>query len=327
MVNTPASPGTTTGPVLTSVRDIMWHTNAALLPGLLIAVYYFGFGYLQNLAIAIAAGVLFEALALRLRGREWRPQTTDGSVVLTCALIALAAPPALAPYALIIACAFAVLLAKHSYGGIGRNLFNPAMVGYAAALICFPAAFANWPVPNDGITAATALEAIKTLDGATMIDRQQPENGFGSYGGFAAEWMGLAFAAGGGYLVWRKIVAWRVSLGFLIMLLLCAALGYDNGSSTTGGSPAQHLLSGGTLLAAFFVLTDPVTHPSRAHAQWLFGALVAVLTYAIRIVGAYPDGIAFAVLLANGTTPLLNQWAARTANRTRHLSKTDEESS
>ena len=329
MVNPQPSPrpkvSTTSGTPLTNVRDIMWHTNAALVPGLVVAVYYFGLGYLQNLTIAITAGVLFEALALHLRGRDWRPQTTDGSVVLTCVLIALAAPPALSPYALIIACAFAVLLAKHSYGGIGRNLFNPAMVGYAAALICFPAAFAAWPIPNDGVTAATALEAIKTLDGTTMSDRLLAQNGFGTWGGFAAEWMGLAFAAGGGYLMWRKIVAWRVSLGFLLVLTLCAALGYDNGSSTTGGSPAQHLLSGGTLLAAFFVLTDPVTHPSRARAQWVFGALVAALTYAIRLVGAYPDGIAFAVLLANGATPLLNQWAARNTRKTQSAKNAAEE--
>lgn len=297
------------------VPSIMWHTNAALVPGIVAAVYYFGLGYLQNLFIAIVAGLIFESLALWLRGRHWQPQTTDGSAVLTCALIALAAPPFLAPFALISACAFAVLLAKHSYGGIGRNLFNPAMVGYAAALICFPAAFAIWPVPNDGVTAATALDAIKTLDGTTMIDRQTAQNGFGNWGGFGAEWIGLSFAVGGGYLVWRNIIAWRVSAGFLLALLLCAALGYDNGSSTTGGSPAQHLLSGGTLLAAFFVITDPVTHPSRTRAQWLFGALVAVLTYAIRVVGAYPDGIAFAVLLANGAVPLLNDWAVKTATR------------
>jgi len=293
----------------------MWHTNMALVPGILVATYYFGFGYLQNLGVAITAGLVFEAIALTLRGHDWQAQTTDGSVVLTCALIALAAPPSLAIFALLTACAVAVLLAKHSYGGIGRNLFNPAMVGYATALICFPAAFAAWPVPTDGVTAATALDAIKTLDGSTMIDRHTAQNGFGNWGGFGAEWMGLACAAGGGYLVWRKIIAWRVSLGFLLTLSLCAALGYDNGSSTTGGSPGQHLLSGGTLLAAFFVLTDPVTHPSRHSAQWLFGVIAAMLTYAIRVVGAYPDGIAFAVLLANGATPLLNEWAARNAHR------------
>lgn len=289
----------------------MWHTNLALLPGAIALFYYYGFGYLQNLLLALGAGVLLEASALRLRGRAWRAETLDGSVILTCALIAFAAPPALDPIALICACMFAIWLAKHAFGGIGRNLFNPAMVGYAIALICFPAAFATWPIPTDGVTAATALDAIKTLDGLTMADRRVAEYGFGRYGGFAAEQIGFAFALGGSYLVWQKIAAWRVIAGFLLLLGLCAALGYDNGSSSTGGSPAQHLLSGGTLLAAFFVLTDPVTHPSRHRAQWLFGGLVALLTYAIRVVGAYPDGIAFAVLLANGANPWLNQWAAK----------------
>lgn len=288
----------------------MWHANAALLPGALALIYYFGCGYLQNLLIAIVSGLVLEATALTVRGRAWRAPTLDGSVVLTCALIAFAAPPALAPFALVCAVVFAVLLAKHAFGGIGRNLFNPAMVGYAVALICFPAAFAAWPVPTDGVTTATALDAIKTLDGLTMADRRLAEYGFGRYGGFAAEQIGGAFALGGVYMLWRKIMAWRVCAAFLLMLSLCAAFGYDNGSSTTGGSIAQHLLSGGTLLAAFFVLTDPVTHPSRQRAQWAFGALVAVLTYTIRVYGAYPDGIAFAVLLANGASPGLNQWAA-----------------
>ena len=288
----------------------MWQTNMVLLPGTAVLTYFYGLGFLQNLLIAIPTGFALEIFALRLRGRAWKAPALDGSITLTCALIALAAPPALSPVALIFAVGCAVLLAKHAFGGVGRNLFNPAMVGYALALISFPAAFAVWPIPTDGVTAATALDAIKTLDGQTMAEATLADYGFGRYGGYAAEQAGLVFALGGAYLVWKKLAAWRVIAAFLFTLGACAAFGYDNGSSTTGGSPAQHLLSGGTLLAAFFVLTDPVTHPSRYLAQWWFGALAAVLTYAIRTVGAYPDGIAFAVLLANAANPMLNQWAA-----------------
>ena len=295
--------------VLNGIGKVMWQANLALLPGFAVLLYFYGMGYLQNFIIAVAAGIVFEALALFLRGSDWRRLSLDGSVVLTCGLIALAAPPALSVVALLTAVATAVLLAKHAFGGLGRNLFNPAMVGYAVALVSFPAAFAIWPVPADGVTTATALEALKSLDGLTFDELHRADYGFGHYGGYGAENAGFAFLVGGAYLLWKKLAAWRVSAAFLLTLALCAALGYDNGSSTTGGSVGQHILSGGTLLAAFFVLTDPVTHPSQTWAQWWFGALAALLTYAIRTIGAYPDGIAFAVLLANAASPLLNQLA------------------
>jgi len=301
----------------------MWQANLALLPGFTVLLYFYGSPYLQNYLIACVAGITLEAITLLLRNREWRAPVLDGSVFLTCGLIALAAPPGISIIALLTAVATAVLLAKHAFGGIGRNLFNPAMVGYAVALVSFPAAFAIWPVPADGVTTATALEALKSLDGLTYDELRQARFGFGSYGGYGAEQAGLAFAAGGLYLVWKNLAAWRVSCAFVLTLGTCAVLGYDNGSSRSFGSPGQHLLSGGTLLAAFFVLTDPVTHPSQHWGQWMFGALVAVLTYAIRIFGAYPDGIAFAVLLANAASPVLNQltmsweqtWASRQERR------------
>ena len=292
------------------IGKVMWQVNLALLPGFAVLLYFYGAGYLQNLLVAVIAGIGIEALGLFLRGRDWQRTSLDGSVVLTCALIALAAPPAISSIALLTAVATAVLLAKHAFGGLGRNLFNPAMVGYAVAVVSFPSAFAIWPIPTDGVTTATALETLKSLDGLTYDELHQANYGFGRYGGYGLEQAGIAFALGGAYLVWKKLAAWRVSTAFLLTLGFCAVAGYDNGSSTTGGSPQQHLLSGGTLLAAFFVLTDPVTHPSRTSAQWWFGALAAVLTYAIRTVGAYPDGIAFAVLLANATSPVLDQLAA-----------------
>ena len=146
-------------------------------------------------------------------------------MVLTAALIALAAPPAISGGVLIVAVASAVLLAKHAFGGLGRNLFNPAMVGYALALISFPVAFAAWPVPTDGVTAATALEALKSLDGLTYAELHQADYGFGRYGGYGAEQAAMAFAAGGGYLVWKKLAAWRVCAAFLLTLGICAVLG------------------------------------------------------------------------------------------------------
>jgi electron transport complex protein RnfD len=290
-----------------SLQGIMWRTNAALVPGIVCTLAFYSSGYLWNIGLALALGVSLEAAALRLRGIAVVAALSDGTATLTCLLIALACPPGASPYVILIACTVALPIAKHLYGGLGHNLFNPAMAGYASALVCFPAEFTQWPIPTDGTTAATALDSLKTLQGQTMFDRVQPINGFGTYGGYAVEWLAVAFAVGGAYLMWQRIIAWRVVGGFLIMLIVCAALGYDNGSSASGGSPAMHLLSGGTLLAAFFVLTDPVTHPGRPRGQWLFGIMVAIIVYAVRRFGAYPDGIAFAVLLANAVTPLLDR--------------------
>ena len=290
-----------------TLPGMMWRTNAALLPGLLTASLFFGFGYLTNLIIACAFGLAFEAVALALRKQAIVPALRDGTALLTCALIALACPPGVSPLVLGIACAVAILVAKHLYGGLGANLFNPAMAGYAFALVSFPTAFTEWPIPVDGTTAATALDSLKTLSGDTLANRWTLANGFGSYGGYGTEWIGFAFTCGGAYLWWRGIIAWRVSLAFIAALSLCAGLGYDNGSSISGGSANLHLLAGGTGLAAWFVLTDPVTHPANPRAQWVFGILCGVVVYLIRLYGAYPDGIAFAVLLANGANPLLDR--------------------
>ena len=300
-----------------TLPGIMWRTNAALLPGLLVACIYFGVGYLSNLVIACGVGLALEASWLRLRNQDVARALGDGTAVLSCALIALACPPATSPLVLGVAVTVAIILAKHLYGGLGRNLFNPAMTGYAFALVSFPAAFTNWPVPIDGITQATALDSLKTLSGETLANRWTLENGFGAWGGYGTEWMALAFSIGGAYLWWREIIAWRVSVGFVAVLALCAGLGYDNGSSVSGGSANLHLLSGGTLLAAWFVLTDPVTHPANPRAQWAFGALCAICVYLIRRYGAYPDGIAFAVLLANSANPLLDRLLPPHPSKTR----------
>ncbi len=296
---------------------IQWQVCLALVPGAAVLTVFFGWGVLQNLVVAILASLATEAACLALTGEEYptlRRRLSDGSAILTAMLIALALPPGCSVSVLIIACALALGLGKHAYGGIGQNLFNPAMVGYAAVLVSFPAALATWPsLTNavDGLSGATLLSSLTNERGLTLAELAAGDFGVGQFGGVGVEWAALAFAATGLVLAWRRTLAWRVPAGMLLTLTIAGFIGFDGGSSNSLGSPMIHLFSGGTMLAAFFVVTDPVTHPSSARGQWLFGVLVGLLTYMIRSYAAYPDGIAFAVLLANCATPWLNRTLAR----------------
>lgn len=288
-----------------STARIMWTVCAALLPGVAVLGCFYGAGYLWNLAWAWPLACLFDGLGAWARGR--RIDLRDGAATLTALLLALTLPPSAPWHVIAIAAAGATLLAKQLYGGLGHNIFNPAMVGYAIVLISYPLALAAWPPVLDGHTGATALTAFKYREGLTAAEAFQRNPAFGRFGGYGWEWANLAFAAGG-LALWRmRLIAWRVVAGFLATLIVLAALFHDGGSSTSAGSPLLHLLSGGTLLAAFFVITDPVTHPGSQPGQWLFGSLTAAIAFGIRVWGAYPDGIAFAVLIGNAATPLIDR--------------------
>jgi electron transport complex protein RnfD len=208
----------------------------------------------------------------------------------------------------------ALALGKHVYGGPGNNVFNPAMVGYALVLVSFPAALDQWPQARwlpaadaDGLTGATALTEFKYRGAATVSDLWREANGFGLLGALGHEWVSLAFLAGGLVLFQRRMAAWRPAAAMLLTLVVLGLAGYDGGSSSSLGSPAYHLFSGATLLAACFVATDPVTHPTSRRGQWLFGMVVGLITWCVRAWGNYPDGIAFAILLGNALTPYLDR--------------------
>ena len=283
----------------------MLRTGAALVPAVVAATYCFGPGVLVNLAVTVGAGVAMESGWVWARFRTL-DAVKDGSTPVTCALIAVAVPPALAPGILVFAAAMAVLLAKQFYGGIGKNVFNPAMVGYAAALVAFPVHFSDWGADWDALTGATALDAFRFRGGATVAEVWRPP-AFGVVGAHGFEIVNAAALAGGLYLCVTRIANWRMPVAVLGALGACAALGYDNGSSESLGSPLFHWFSGGTMIVAFFVATDPVTSPSSPRAQWVFGIAIGVLVFLIRSFGGYPDGIAFAVLLANLAAPALDK--------------------
>jgi len=290
-----------------NTRQVMGWVLAALTPGIMLSTWFYGSGYLAGAALAITFGLLVEATLLRLQARPVRQALGDGSALVTCTLLVLALPPGVPWYVLCTAVLAALGLGKHLYGGLGNNPFNPAIVGYAVVLVSFPAALANWPTPTDGLTGATALTSFKYREGLTVADVWQAELGFGTLGGYPAEWINLAFLAGGLVLVARRLVAWRIPAALLLTLGVLALLGYDNGSSKSLGSPFYHWFSGGTMLAAWFFATDPVTHPASIRGQILFGCLIAGIAFAIRAIGSYPDGIAFGILLANACSAWLDR--------------------
>jgi len=302
---------------------------ATLIPGFLLQTTLLGPGYMLNLFAAVLAGFATEVCACWMRqgfsgssGAQLLQRATgDASVWVTTVLIVLALPPNIPVGILIFAVVSGLTIGKHAYGGLGQNIFNPAMVGYAIVLVSFPAALSIWPgsiataasegastlASVDGLSGATVLESFKHRSGITVQEFWQEGHRFGLFGSRNWEWVNLAYLCGGLVLVWRGIVPWRLPLSFLLTLVLLSALGYDTGSSESLGSPALHLFSGGTMLFAFYVLTDPVTCPSSARGQILFASLIAVTAFVIRAFGAFPDGLAFAVLLGNLCTPLIDR--------------------
>lgn len=300
-VATPAALGT---------AQVMRTVLIALAPGSAAMLWYFGVGVLANIALTAACCIAFEAIALHWRGRALRPVLSDGSVLVSALLLALALPPGSGIGLIALGSAVAVLLAKHACGGFGHNLFNPAMAGYALLLVLFPAAFTHWPTPGqfDGVTGATTLEVFRQNEGQLLAAWWQahPQQ-FGAIGGRGWEWINLAFLAGGGWLLYRRIFTWHIPLALLAALGLCAALFYDNGSSASAGSPLYHWFSGATMIGAFFIATEPVTAPRGTRARLLYGALIGTLLFAIRHDGRYADGVAFATLLGNAVAPWLDR--------------------
>lgn len=322
-------------PARRSVRRVMGLVLAALLPGVLAHAWFFGPGIAIQIVIATAFALGFEAAMLRLRGKALRPFLTDLSAPLTAVLFALCLPP-LAPWWLAaIGMASAIVLAKHLYGGLGHNLFNPAMVGVAVVLLCFPREFTQWLPPSglaegaampgladslravltgelpapwrwDALAQATPLDTLRTLGnaGATLAEiRDAPL--FGDFGGRGWEWVANFFALGGLFLLWKKIIPWQVPLATLGTVVL-VTLPFWLSDPDLHPFPLQHVFSGGLVMAAFFIATDPVSGCTTPRGRLLFGAGVALVTLAIRRWGAFPDGVAFAVLLMNCLAPWLD---------------------
>lgn len=319
------------------VARVMRLVIYALVPTCVMQVVFFGPGLIVQLALAIATALAAEAIALRLRGKPVHQFVFDGSAIITAMLLALCLPP-LAPWWLVVSgTAFAILLAKHAFGGLGANPFNPAMVGYAVLLVSFPARLLQWLPPElegsqaphltfvqtfttimtghlpdalrwDAITSPTPLDALRTnLKMGMTMQETRNDAVFGGFGGRGWTWVHLATLAGGIWLLSLKIIRWHIPIAMLAALAICASLMYMVDPGIYAG-PIFHVTSGASMLGAFFVATDPISAATSDRGRLVYGAGIGVLTYVIRTWGAYPDGVAFAVLLMNAAVPLIDRY-------------------
>ena len=294
---------------------IMLWVLAACIPGIIALTVFFGWGTLINISWLCLWALLFESLVLALRKRSLSFYLKDYSALVTAVLLGLCIPPSSPWWLGIAGMFFAIVIAKHLYGGLGQNPFNPAMVAYAVLLISFPVEMTNWVTPLgveqnvDAFTGATALDFFRNERGGMLISEFWSQSSlFGSFSGIGWEWVNFGFLLGGLILLYKKIIGWQIPLAMLGSIVLLAAIFYDGGSSASGGSPLMHLFGGGTMLGAFFIATDPVTASTTPKGRIIYGALIGIVTYVIRVWGAYPDGIAFAVLLGNFAAPFIDYY-------------------
>lgn len=322
-------------PPPSTVAQVMQQVLFALLPGAAALAWFFGPGVIVQIVLASGFALLFEAAMLKLRGRPVAETLGDYSAVVTAVLFALCVPP-LAPWWIsAVAMLFAMVIAKHLFGGLGQNLFNPAMVGYVVVLISFPQEMTQWLAPRpiaewmpglgeslrailggvlpqpmgiDAITMATPLDTLKTgIDAGRYVHEISAAPVFGDFGGRGWEWCANWFALGGFYLLYRRVISWQVPVAVIgtVVLVSLPPFLFDPGSNP---SPLEHVFSGALVFGAFFIATDPVTGCASPRGRLLFGAGVGLLTLVIRRWGGYPDGFAFAVLLMNMAAPLIDRY-------------------
>lgn len=332
------------GPMTTD--RVMRLVLLATLPGIFALTAHFGFGTLVNIIWASIIALGCEALALKLRKRKIGFYLNDCSALVTAVLLGIALPPAAPLWLIAVGIAFAILLAKHLYGGMGYNPFNPAMAGYVVLLISFPVEMTTWLAPEgsfegsslglidafkaslaglsavDAHTMATTLDVFKQNNSLLVSDLWAQSPQFGRWGGSGWEWANIGFLAGGLYLLYRKVFTWHAPVSMLLSLSLMAILFYDSGSSASAGSPLMHLFSGATMLGAFFIVTDPVTSAVSLRGRIIYGAAIGVLIFLIRTWGNYPDAVAFSVLIMNFAAPFIDYY---TQPRTYGHSRSEQE--
>lgn len=327
-------------PYLTPASDvssIMQQVLYALVPAAVAHVWFFGVGFLFNLLVAVVFCVLGEALMVYLRGRDPISVLSDYTAIVTAALLAFCLPSLTPWWVTASGALFGIIVAKHLYGGLGYNIFNPAMAGYVAILVAFPLQMSIWIAPRigdidyqylsvlqtlvytvtgslpdgvgvDAISRATPLDLMQTgINNMRTVSEIRAGPLMGDFGGRGWEWIGNFTAIGGIWLLIRKIIRWHIPVGFIIGLLVPATVAYLIGPGTNP-SPGFHWFSGAAILCAFFIATDPVSAAASPRGRIIYGAGIGVFTYAIRTWGSYADGVAFAVLLMNMAVPLIDQW-------------------
>ena len=340
-----------------NINGVMLQVLLALIPGSLVMIYFFGWGILFNIILSIMFAVVLEAIALKVRKRPILPFLGDLSAIVTAWLFALTLPPLMPWWIVFVGIFFAIIVAKHLYGGIGYNPFNPAMVGFAVLIVSFPFEMSQWIQPEsfmaqkyefleslqlifshlqtpnwDAITMATPLDEIKTglragldynmLTQKSLYLQQASQNTW--------LWSSLAYAAGGFYLLYKKVIQWQIPVALLATLGLISAAFYLF-SPAEFASPVFHLFSGASVLGAFFIATDPVSASTTPLGKIIYGASIGFFIYVIRVWGNYPDAVAFSVLIMNMAVPMIDYYTQPRVlghksafSSSRHLQKKQE---
>ena len=301
-----------------TTRNLMSGVIIALMPAFLASVLYFGTGALVVTFTAVASCMAFEYIIQRFIFKK-PLSLTDGSAIVTGLLLAFNVPSDLPVLMIILGSLVAIGIAKMTFGGLGNNPFNPALVGRVFLLISFPVNMTTWPVPNglltgytDAVTGATPLAILKEgiRNGESMSDlmTRVPSalNMFlGKMGGSMGEVAAIALLAGFGYMLWKKIISWHIPVSVLGSFALFSGILWVINPQVYP-DPVFQLLTGGILLGAIFMATDYVTSPMNPAGMLIYGAGIGILTVIIRIWGAYPEGVSFAILIMNAFVPLLN---------------------
>lgn len=301
-----------------SLKKIMWGVVIAMLPAMLVSFWYFGLPAIIITLTAVISCLVFEYLIQKFLLKQ-NPTITDGSAVITGMLLAFNVPSSLPLWQMVIGALVAIGIAKMSYGGLGKNPFNPALVGRVFLLISFPVDMTLWPLPKpvwtmvDAVTGPTSLgvlkEGVAKGDTVSQLASQLPslqDLFIGGVGGSLGEVSAAALILGGLYMIFRKIITWHIPVSFIATVAIFTGIMWQVNPEQYI-NPMFHLLAGGLMLGAIFMATDMVTSPMTYKGMIVYGIGCGVLTVLIRLWGSYPEGVSFAILIMNAVTPLINK--------------------
>ena len=304
-----------TGKPILNTSNLMLQVIYGLILGVALQFYFFGWGVIYQITLALITGIAAEIIFLKIRKKSI-DVIKDNSAALTAILLAISIPSIAPWWIVVLGTSFAIIFGKQLYGGLGSNPLNPAMLGYAFLLISFPLEMTRWTSSflsfGEGLNVIFSSINIDALSSATRLEEAK----FALMEGEVSNpiqidrtvWINLGFLFGGVYLFYKKVITWRIPLSFLagiiVMSLLLMLIDSDHAMG-----PVFHLFHGATMLGAFFILTDPVSSSTTPRGRLIFGFLIGILVIIIRTYGSYPDGVAFAVLLLNIAVPLIDYYS------------------
>ena len=301
-----------------SIQKNMYGVLIALIPALIVSFIYFGLGAAIVTVTSVAACVFFEWAITKFILKKEKTTICDGSAIITGILLAFNLPSNLPVWIIIIGALVAIGVGKMSFGGLGNNPFNPALVGRVFLLISFPVQMTSWPVNTfsamasvDGISSATPLALMKqAIHGNADALKEIPDSLsllLGTNPGSLGEVSALALLIGLAYMLWKKIITWHIPVTIIATVFVFAGL-MNLVNPEVYASPLTHLLTGGLMLGAIFMATDYVTSPMSKSGMIVYGVGIGILTTVIRLFGSYPEGMSFAIFIMNGVTPLINSY-------------------